>query len=138
MVEMYFVTKLPTLVQRQFRRKYPVKKIPHQHTITQLVKNFRDTGSVVNNKNGHSGPKLTVRTPTRIQDVRDQLEVTPQVHQTAVTANKDFQEICATSHSQRFETIPLHCAESSSANPRKQDLTLRFWPEDKRTHRGQS
>ena len=73
-VELYFATKSPTLVQRQFRREHPEKKIPHRHTITRLVEKFRNTGSVINNNKGHCGAKATARTPAKVQDVRDHLE----------------------------------------------------------------
>jgi hypothetical protein len=77
-VELYFATKSPTLVQRQFRREHPEKKMPHRHTISRLVDKFRNTGSVINNNKGHCGPKVTARTPANIQDVRDHLEQSPR------------------------------------------------------------
>ncbi|XP_076047220.1 uncharacterized protein LOC143028735 [Oratosquilla oratoria] len=79
-VELYFATKSPTLVQRQYRREYPGKKIPPRHTITRLVEKFRNSGSVVNNEKGNCGPKLTARRPpAHIQDVRDHLEQSPRM-----------------------------------------------------------
>ena len=52
-VKMYFATKSPTLVPRQFQHKFPGKKIPHRHTITRLIEKFRNTGNAVNNNKGH-------------------------------------------------------------------------------------
>ena len=72
-VELYFATKSPTLVQRQFQRKFPGKKILHHHTITRLIEKFRNTGSVVNNNKGHCSPKFL----THVQDVRTQLQQLP-------------------------------------------------------------
>ena len=77
-VELYFATKSPTLVQRQFQRKFPGKKILHHHTITRLIEKFRNTGSVVNNNKGHCGPKFTARTPAHVQDVRARLQQSPR------------------------------------------------------------
>ncbi|XP_076066935.1 uncharacterized protein LOC143040126 [Oratosquilla oratoria] len=77
-VELYFATKPPTLVQKRFRREHPEKKIPHRHTITRLVEKFRNTGSVINNNKGHCGPKVTARTPANIKDVRDHLQQSPR------------------------------------------------------------
>lgn len=55
-MEVYFAIKSSTLVQRQYRRKYPRKKIPHRHAIKRLVEKITNTGSVANNNKGHCGP----------------------------------------------------------------------------------
>ena len=45
-IELYFATKSPVLVQRQFRREFPGRKIPHRNTIRALVEKLRDIGTV--------------------------------------------------------------------------------------------
>ena len=60
MVDLYFATKSPTLVQRQFRRHYPGKKIPHRHTITRLTEKFRSTGSMEHVEKHQSVEKTTI------------------------------------------------------------------------------
>ena len=77
-IELYFATKSPVLVQRQFRREFPGRKIPHRNTIRALVEKFRDTGTVRNNNRGHSGPPLTATNPPHVQDVRARLEASPR------------------------------------------------------------
>ncbi|XP_076043750.1 uncharacterized protein LOC143026855 [Oratosquilla oratoria] len=77
-VELYFAIKSTILVQRQFRREHPEKKIPHRHTTTRLVEKFRNNGSMTNNNKGYFGPKVTARTPANIKDVRDHLHQSPR------------------------------------------------------------
>ena len=77
-VQPYLATKSVVLIQRQFRRKFPGRKIPHRNTIKSLIQKFRDTGSVANNNKTHSGARLTARTPARVQDVRTRLEQSPR------------------------------------------------------------
>ena len=77
-IELYFATKSTVLVQRQFRREFPGRKIPHRNTIKNLVEKFRDSGSVTNNNKGHSGPPSTATTPAHVQDVRAHLEQSPR------------------------------------------------------------
>ena len=94
-----FATKSVVLVQRQFRREFPGRKIPHRNTTRSLIQKFRDSGSVTNNKT-RSGARLTARTPARVQDIRTPLEQSPQkstTDQTDVRRSLDFQ-VCDESH----------------------------------------
>ena len=77
-IELYFATKSTVLVQRQFRREFPGRKISNRNTIKNLVEKFRDSGSVTNNNKGHSGPPSTATTPDHVQDVRAHLEQSPR------------------------------------------------------------
>lgn len=77
-VEFYSATKSIVLTQRQFARDFGRRRIPSKKTIQRIIAKFRETGSVRNNNKGHSGPPISVRTPAKIDTLRDRLEESPR------------------------------------------------------------
>ena len=65
-LEAYFATKSVVLIQRQFRRDFPVRNPPSKLTIRHFLEKFRETGSVRDKNKGHSGQPRSARTAGRI------------------------------------------------------------------------
>ena len=61
--------------QRAFKRKYDSKTAPARSTITEIVKRFEDTGSVLDR--ARPGPDFSQRTPQNVEKARKRLTDSP-------------------------------------------------------------
>ena len=77
-VEAYFSTKSVVQIQRQYTRDFGRGRVPARRTIECLIAKFKETGSVGNNNNGHSGRLILARTPKRIETLRGCLQESPR------------------------------------------------------------
>ena len=64
----YCAILLAVLTQRQCRRDFGRDKVPDRRTIERLVAKFRETGSVANASEGHSGRPRLVKTSNDIKN----------------------------------------------------------------------
>ncbi|GFW31577.1 DUF4817 domain-containing protein [Trichonephila clavipes] len=71
--EFYFSTKSHCRVINEFQQKYPGETTPNASTITRLVQQFRDSGSVADRK--RSGRASIVK--TKVADVVTALQRSP-------------------------------------------------------------
>ncbi|PSN35877.1 hypothetical protein C0J52_14863 [Blattella germanica] len=73
--ECYIKKKNCGAVRRRFARKFPDDPIPSKVTILNLVKKFRETGSLLN-KCGKRDP--SVLTKAKLYEIKDRLEHSPR------------------------------------------------------------
>ena len=77
MVKVYYETRSPTEVQRQFGIHFPNRPVPTKPTILNNVKKYENHGTSLNRNKGNSGRPRTVRTPQNIQTVQNELTRNP-------------------------------------------------------------
>ena len=70
------------MVQARYRRRFNFNNFPHKFQITQWVKKFKDTRTLIKStKKGQksiSGRKLTARSPENVDAVRDSVGQSPK------------------------------------------------------------
>lgn len=76
-VKRYFQTRSYQQVQEEFRIRFPDRPVPQKTTIKKNVEKYEEHGTSQNRNKGHSGRRITVRTPENIQAVRERLENNP-------------------------------------------------------------
>ena len=87
-MEAYLATKSLIQTQRQFRRDFPGRNAPTRATILRILNKFRETGSVQDKNQGHSGRTRSARTDPHIDNVRGHLAMSPkEIHKTFVAGD---------------------------------------------------
>ena len=89
LVENYFSTRSYLKCQSAFREKYPHSTVPNKSTISRVVRNFRETGSVYDKTRCR---KSTVLTQQKLAEVQGILKETPQ------TSLSKLQKQCSLSY----------------------------------------
>jgi len=77
-LEIIFAMKSNVSTQIQFCRVQQNARIPQYKTIKRIVERFRDIGSVKDQIKGRSGRKPSVRTPDKIEAIREALQASPK------------------------------------------------------------
>ena len=81
-VEKYWLNQKSTAAARRSLRVILKRKnyddIHLESSISKIVKKFHDAGSILDQRKGHSGPKITVTTPENIEKVDKYFEENPE------------------------------------------------------------
>ena len=77
-VESYHETRSFVKVQRAYRKRFNCRKAPSRSVISAIIKKFRNTGQVTNQRKGKSGRKVTKTTPENIDRVRTAIDHSPK------------------------------------------------------------
>ena len=74
LVETFIQTGSTRQSLSRFSQEYPDRKPPTRANLCKLIVKFRKTNSLRNDNAGHSGRRITVRTPERIEEVRQAVQ----------------------------------------------------------------
>jgi hypothetical protein len=78
-VAKYLETGSYNAVTDAFQQRFPERNPPAKRTIYQNVKKYRNNGTSLNLNRGHSGRRISARTPENIELVRNSLNDNPTV-----------------------------------------------------------
>ena len=127
-VTKYFETKSYNAVREAFVLQFPQRNAPSKKTIYKNVKKYQENGTSLNLNKGHSGRRITARTPQNIQVVRDALNANPNVstrRNGVPVSRRTFQRIVQ--HDLKWHPYRIHVRHELKQTDFPKRLTFCRW-----------